>query len=547
MFRDEPEIGADDTSSWRRCSVAARRWTLSAGATTTMTRGQSAVRVGVSAQAQFQAGGDRGRRRPGERSVYAVAMRATLLVLLSACQSSVPAPAVSRETPAARQFGAWLAAFNSGDRARLLAYHEASFPYEVARENLKDVDREVGLSHWTGGFELKKAEENAAIRFTALLKERAGDQFARASMEVDAADPHRVRRFDIRPIPTPAEFRLVRMTQAELVRALRREIDKAVAADRFSGAVLVARNGVPIFAQAYGLADREKETANTLDTRFRIGSMNKMFTAVATLQLVQAGKLALTDPLAKVLPDYPNKTLASKVTIHHLLTHTGGTGDIFGPEFDARRLELRTLQDYVKLYGARDLEFEPGARWVYSNYGFLLLGVVIEKVTGKSYYEAVEDLVFGKAGMTRTSSPIEDRGEPGRSIGYTREDPTAPWTSAADTLPYRGTSAGGGDSTVTDLLRFANALTSHTLLDAEHTALLTTGKADTAGGGKYAYGFSDETLDGTRCFGHGGGAPGMNGDLVICSSGYTIAVLSNLDPPAAGRIADFIKARMPLR
>jgi D-alanyl-D-alanine carboxypeptidase len=134
-----------------------------------------------------------------------------------------------------------------------------------------------------------------------------------------------------------------------------------------------------------GLADREHKTPNQLATRFRIGSMNKMFTATAILRLVQAKRLALDTPVGKVLTGYPNKNVATKVTIHHLLTHTGGTGDIFGPEFDARRLELRTLQDYVKLYGARDLTFEPGARWEYSNYGFLLLGAMIEKVTGKSY------------------------------------------------------------------------------------------------------------------------------------------------------------------
>ena len=110
------------------------------------------------------------------------------------------------------------------------------------------------------------------------------------------------------------------------------------------------------------MADREKKIPNTLDTKFRIGSMNKMLTATAVLQLVQAGKINLSDPLGKYLPDYPNKDLASKVTIHHLLTHTGGTGDFFGPEFDKHRLELRTLQDYLRLYGERGLAFDPTSR-----------------------------------------------------------------------------------------------------------------------------------------------------------------------------------------
>ena len=117
--------------------------------------------------------------------------------------------------------------------------------------------------------------------------------------------------------------------------------------------------------------------------------MNKMFTAVAIIQLVEAGKVKLTAPLGKYLRDYPNQEVATKVTMQQLLTHTGGTGDIFGPEFDAHRLELRKLADYVKLYGKRGLEFEPGSKWAYSNYGFILLGAVIEKVSGQSYYDYV--------------------------------------------------------------------------------------------------------------------------------------------------------------
>ena len=114
-----------------------------------------------------------------------------------------------------------------------------------------------------------------------------------------------------------------------------------------------------------------------------------------------------------------------------------------------------------------------------------------------------------------------------------------------DPLPWRGTSAGGGYSTVEDLLRFASALQQNKLLDAQYTELLTTGKVP-GPIGSYAYGFEDRTINGTRCFGHGGGAPGMNGDLKICPGpGYVIAVLSNMDPPAASRISDFIANRLP--
>jgi len=239
--------------------------------------------------------------------------------------------------------------------------------------------------------------------------------------------------------------------------------------------------------------------------------------------------------------------MASKVTIQQLLTHTGGTGDFFGPEFDKHRLELKTLQDYVKLYEKRPVAFEPGSRFEYSNYGFILLGVVIEKVTGQSYYDYVREHVYQLAGMTSTDSLPETGAVAMRSVGYMKEGP-GPWSDNKDTLPYRGTSAGGGYSTVEDLYKFATALENHKLLDAKHTEMLTTGKVETGrGDAKYGFGFFDTSEAGLECFGHGGGAPGMNGDLKICpKSGYVIVVLANMDPPAAQRISSFAANRLPL-
>src|SRR5207248_7975552 len=128
-------------------------------------------------------------------------------------------------------------------------------------------------------------------------------------------------------IARPPDFPMPRMTEEQALAALRMEIDRQVAADRFAAAVMVSKHGKPVFSKAYGLSDREKKTPNELNTRFRIDSMNKMFTAVSVLQLAQNGKIKLTAPLGEYLPDYPNKDVATKVTIHHLLTHTGGTGD----------------------------------------------------------------------------------------------------------------------------------------------------------------------------------------------------------------------------
>jgi D-alanyl-D-alanine carboxypeptidase len=307
--------------------------------------------------------------------------------------------------------------------------------------------------------------------------------------------------------------------------------------------VLVARRGTVIYSDAKGLADREARTPNTLETKFRMGSMNKMFTATAILQLVQAGKVKLDAPIGTYLAAYPNRDVATKVTVHHLLTHTGGTGDIFGPQFAEHRLELRTLGDYVKLYGTRGLEFEPGSRWEYSNYGFLLLGVIVERVSGQSYYDYVRDHVFTPAGMTGSGSEPEEPPVAGRAKGYMREG--AAWVPNTATLPYRGTSAGGGYTTAGDLLRFATAITGNRLLDASHTALLTTGKVATPRGDKYAYGFIENVEGGVRSFGHGGGAPGMNGDLRIYpDSGYVVAALANTGSGASELVA-WVSERLP--
>jgi D-alanyl-D-alanine carboxypeptidase len=454
----------------------------------------------------------------------------------------LPAQVQLPDTPAAHQLSAWLAAFNSGDRATLLTFLQKNFPARAG-----EIDGEMGFHEQTGGFDFKKVDECAATKCSAILQERDSDQFARIVVDVDPAEPHVIKGMELRAIPRPADFPITRMTEAEALKAFRAYLDQAAAAGRFSGTALVAKDGKPVFTAVYGMADREKKIPNKLGTQFRIGSMNKMFTATAVLQLVQAGKINLSDPLGKYLPDYANKDVATKVTIHHLLTHTGGTGDFFGPEFDKHRLELRTLQDYVKLYGDRGLAFEPGSRWEYSNYGFLLLGLVVQKASGQDYYDYVREHIFKPAGMNLTDSLPEDQAVPGRSVGYTKMG-AGELHSNVDTLPYRGTSAGGGYSTVEDLLAFANALENHKLLDAKNVELLTTGKVETPrGGSKYGYGFFDETsADGVRCFGHGGGAPGMNGDLKICpQSGYVIAVLANLDPQAAGHASDFITARLP--
>ena len=285
----------------------------------------------------------------------------------------------------------------------------------------------------------------------------------------------------------------------------------------FSGVVLVARGGRQMFAGAYGFSDRAREIHNSLDTKFRIASDNKMFTAVGVLQLAERGKIQLDNTVGRYLPEYPNKDFASRVTVRQLLNHTAGAGGIWGPEFETHRLELRTLEDYERLNGSRNPEFPPGSKFAYSNYGYILLGLIIEKVSGQNYYDYVRQHVFRIAGMKSTDSEPEDVPVPRRAIGYSKHvGNSGEWQSAADTFPYRGTSAGGGYSTAHDLLQFATALFGNRLLSKRWTDVLTTGSVDMDWPGfKYACGFMDTVQEGVRWVGHSGGAPGVNAEFWV--------------------------------
>ena len=335
------------------------------------------------------------------------------------------------------------------------------------------------------------------------------------------------------------------LSEEEFIEQLKVRLSEAVAADEFAGAVSIRRNGQTLFERAHGLADRERHIPNAIDTKFRIGSVSKAFTTVAILQLAEAHRLSLDDTVGQHMPWYPNASVASKVTIEDLLLHMGGTGDIFGPVYEARRLELNSLEDYVEIYGARAPEFDPGTRVEYSNYGFVLLGLVVTAASGQGYYDYVREHIFEPAGMRRTESPPEREPVEGRSHGY-MWTPEGTLIDNDDTLPPRATSAGGGLTTVGDLQRFGKALLDGVLLSRESYELLTGGRVN-AKGERREGALPLAEFRGHRLFGHGGAAPGMSASLsVLPDSGHVVTVLSNLDLAAAQRIHEYIMVRMPL-
>ena len=190
-----------------------------------------------------------------KHKVYALLTITVLLFIAPACVAQTQFP----DTPAGKQAKAWLEVFNAGDAEKHKEFLRTNAPSRLDR-----AEREMGFREMSGGFDMKKVEESTPTKLVALVQERASDQFARFTVEVDAAEPHQITRLALQVTARPAEFALPRLNDSELTTAIRKKMDEVATADRFSGTVLLAKNGKTIFAEAYGLADREKKTPNTL-------------------------------------------------------------------------------------------------------------------------------------------------------------------------------------------------------------------------------------------------------------------------------------------
>jgi len=290
----------------------------------------------------------------------------------------------------------------------------------------------------------------------------------------------------------------------------------------FSGVVLSAATGARPSLFAVGFANRETGIQNTADTRFNIGSIGKLFTITAVYQLIERGVLQKSDTIGKWLPDYPNAE-ARGATIDQLLSMRSGIGDFFGPRFAKGSPErIRTLQDYLPYFAADPLAFKPGTDQMYSNGGFVVLGLIVEKSSGQDFYSYIKEHIFDPAGMTDTSYPSIDETLPDRAVGYTRQwSDLVTYATALRPVghgePGRGSSAGGAFSTAGDLFKFSQALQNGSLVK---------GKYEWSGpGNSYA-----------------GGTPGWNAALDM-EKGSTLVVLSNVDPPAAEDLIENLQAQ----
>jgi len=287
----------------------------------------------------------------------------------------------------------------------------------------------------------------------------------------------------------------------------------------FNGTVLVARKGTIIFEKGYGYKNKKALLANDPNTIFQIGSITKQFTSAIILQLKEKQKLSLQDKLSKYIPDYPN---GDQITIEHLLTHTAGVYNYTNDRDFMKNESTKPIarDSLVALFRNKPLDFKPGEKFNYSNSGYILLGYIIEKVTGKSYFQVVRDNIFRPLHMDHSGFDFTHLTSSDKATGY---NPPAPQVPAEIVDSSASFSAGAVYTTVGDLYKWDRALYSGSILShSSEEAAFTPHLA------KYGYGWTIDSLFGKRVVEHGGGITGFVSFILRAPEDETcIIVLDN--------------------
>lgn len=447
-------------------------------------------------------------------------------------------------TPAGKLMGALIASIDSQSSGEIRTFVAASFDQGSSVNdswpsrccNPADVTATlINLARRSHGVTLQEVHGNGA-EVVALVRTRSQGTKIYLELQATKRPPERIRRYQVLAMPHSTsevlDAVLPRAPMRARLDAARRAVRRSAAMDLFSGTFAVASQNRILLEAAYGEADKATHRKVLLETPFDIASVGKLFTGVAVAQLVAKGMLNYDTPIIRYLPDYPNREVASKITLRELLTHTSGLADIFSES--APGTPLHHLTDYYPLFAYKPLLFKPGKGWSYSNTGFLVASMVVERVSGEDFREYLRTHVFWPAGMTHTSwSKPADAAVP-YMLG-TPDDPLAPnrpWVSAepfyASLLGGPAIGPGGEYSTVSDLVAFASALQSGRILD--HHAFL---QMVQQGLGCQCY-----KQGGRLFFGHTGGGPGIDTGIQLdLNRDLVLVFLSNYSPPFPQQLA----------
>ncbi len=441
---------------------------------------------------------------------------------------------------------AFVATVNEGDAAAVRRFREtdisAAFAHNVSYEGFLDYFQ--SQRRVTGGLDFigARLDPSSPGIVQLAVRDHVYGGVHGVKLPFDSDPGHRLSMVDPAGTPAWALSGAPALPLGEVAGDIRGMVDRGCKAEVFSGAVLVARGETVLLATACGEASRRYHVNNTVETRFNLASMNKMFTAVAVLQLVQSGRVALSDPLSKYADEtWLPRQISDRITVNQLLTHTSGLGDFEEALRKAPRDRYRELGDYKPLVRNETPSFPPGTAYQYSDTGMLLLGVVIEKASAENYFSYIRHHIYEPAGMVATDSYSLDQPVENLAMGYAAA-PGEPYGWRENTLMnlMRGCPAGGGYSTVGDLYRFASALQTGKLVSAASLKTLWTDHPPN----DYGAGFEVEDTAAGTLVGHSGFDHGVSTRLrIYLDKGYVVAVLSNIDrgaPTLAEAISDEI-------
>lgn len=470
-----------------------------------------------------------------------------------------PAPAFMDTTalpegPSGARIKSLIEVMNAGNAERVKRFldEECTKEFREAVPIGEHISTALGFHRDTGGIDFHSVHTYSPERPGAtvvIVKDRILGGWWGLTFRFGAAPELRVSGLGISPARAPAGIVEPPLDEKEAVNEIRALMARVKKKDWYSGTVLVAKGADVFLTDFAGEASKAFHVPNNIDTKFNLGSMNKMFTSVAVARLVESGKLSFDDPIGKWIDEsWLPKDVTSKITVRHLITHTSGLGSYFNETYDkSSRALFRKLDDYKPLIKDDKPAFPPGERFRYSNTGMFLLGVVIEKVTGEDYFDHIRKSVHAPAGMTDSDCYEMDYPVENLAIGYS-PDFASPykWQNNLYKHVIKGGPAGGGFSTVRDLHRFALALLSGKLISPKMRELMWTDFKDA----NYGYGFQVVQGPGWKVVGHSGGFPGINSKLdIYIDSGYIIAAMSNQDngaSPLANRIGSIL-ARVKAR
>jgi len=459
---------------------------------------------------------------------------------------------ISRESTPGELLSDFVRIVNSGNRENLGKFISENYDQNILKRAPLSMVISMNMEFYylTGGlgYDLIKVNPSTARSISADLYNKLTETYVRIKIPVKDTLSLKVNWFiEISPTESTEGYKLPKkLSEKEILERVNLCLDRMKEDDEFSGAILIAKDGSPILKTSIGEASKSYHIKNTTTTKFNIASLGKIFTGLAIIQLAEQGYLSYDDTVNKYVGDeWLKPEVASKIQIKHLLTHTSGLGDYFQDAYSQNDIPVfRSLSDYQTLLADDELSFEPGTKFSYSNSGMLILGVIIEKISGMSYFDFLQKNIFIPAGMTNTGGFYKDRPVENRATGYTKiyENEEVTFDNNQYTRIMRGSPSGGAYSTVEDFFKFDTAIRMNKLLSAVNTKLMFEGRPELSAA-FHSYGFFIEESNAGKIASHKGDGRGVNAQYkMYLDNGYTFVVLSNYSQPSANIIADVISA-----